>query len=106
MRVARSLDINHVILETDAAQVAYALNSRTYKLDYSSTFVKDCHHLIKEFSSVKFMHAKRSCNKVAHELAKVAMSKDRIKVWVNGGPCEIMAFVMAEKLKIVSGCTN
>ena len=94
MKVAKSLGFNHIILETNATEVAHALNSKTYKLDYASTFVKDCHHLINDFSSVKFMHAKRSYNKVAHELARAALSKDGTNVWVDGGPLEIMALVM------------
>ena len=104
MKVAKSLGFNHIILETDATGVAHALNSKTYKLDYASTFVKDCHYLINDFSSVKFMHAKRSCNKVAYELARAALSKDGTNIWVDEGPLEIMALVISAKDCI--RCTN
>jgi len=73
MRVVRNLGLDHVIFEMDSAEVTRALNRNIYKLDYSSTFIKDCHGLIDEFSSVKFRHVKRSCNKVAHELVKLAL---------------------------------
>jgi len=97
MRVARNLGLVHVIFEMDLAEIACALNRNTYKLDYSSTFIKDYHGLIDEFSSAKFMHIKRSCNKVVHELTKLVLDVERTKVWVDGGPHEIMAFAMTDR---------
>lgn len=97
MKIARSLGFDHVIFETDSTQVVHALNCRTYKADYFSTFVKDCDHLANDFSFVKFMVARRSCNQAAHKLAKLAYGIDGTKVWIDGRPCEIMASVGADK---------
>ena len=89
-----------MIFETDSVQIARALNDRTYKPDYSSTFIKDYHHLMYGFSSVKFQHVKRSCNKVAYEMAKIGLGIDEIKVWIDGGPHKAMTLVMADKESI------
>jgi len=52
------------------------------------------------FSSVKFQHIKRSCNRVAHEMAKLALGIEGVKVWIDGGPQEAMTLVMADKESI------
>ena len=52
------------------------------------------------FSLVKFQHVQRSYNKVAHEMAKIALGIDGIKIWIDGGPHEVMTLVMADKESI------
>jgi len=43
------------------------------------------------------MFAKHTYNRIAHEVAKFAICVNNTKVWLGGGPYEIMAFVVVDK---------
>lgn len=49
-----------------------------------SSILADCVELFPLFSSCSFIHVKRSCNRVAHSLAKQSLLGARLECW--GGP--------------------
>ena len=72
--------------------VVRSLNSQTYRAHCSNTFIRDCHNLVASFWNVSFCCARRSCNKVAHEVAKGAS-----RVWIDGGPGSVLPLVLVDR---------
>ncbi|XP_016199994.1 uncharacterized protein LOC107641002 [Arachis ipaensis] len=62
-----------VILKSDNTEVMGALKQRCFSSCFG-TFIIDAISLIKNFRSVEFSHVKREGNRVAHELATLALT--------------------------------
>ncbi|KAI8572941.1 hypothetical protein RHMOL_Rhmol01G0240100 [Rhododendron molle] len=75
---------SEIIVEGDSLQVVQALIQDGKSLSDCSSILADCVELIPLFSSCSFIHVKRSCNRIAHSLAKQSLLGAKLECW--GGP--------------------
>ncbi|XP_058181170.1 uncharacterized protein LOC131299601 [Rhododendron vialii] len=78
MVFAATNGLSHVIIEGDSLEVVQALMQEGKSFSDCSSILSDCIDLLPLFSSCRFTHVKRSCNRVAHSLAKKALSGARL----------------------------
>jgi hypothetical protein len=72
VKAATALGINNIVLETDAQQVAWAIQGDDFRLAVVGGLVHELKVLLSDsFASVLVRYAPRECNKVAHELASI-----------------------------------
>ncbi|KAI8573517.1 hypothetical protein RHMOL_Rhmol01G0283900 [Rhododendron molle] len=81
---AANNSLSHIIIEGDSLEVVQALTQEGKSLLDCSSILSDCIELLPLFSSCQFTHVNRSCNRVAHSLAKHSLSSARLVSW--GGP--------------------
>ncbi|XP_019186462.1 PREDICTED: uncharacterized protein LOC109181162 [Ipomoea nil] len=62
-------------LESDCLNFCNAFNSCNVNLSYVGLIVKQCLSIATDMGSVKVVHAKRTANRVAHELARATVSE-------------------------------
>ncbi|XP_057720352.1 uncharacterized protein LOC130934843 [Arachis stenosperma] len=77
-----------VIVENDNIEVIQSLRLNKRQNNYFESFIVDCFNLVTSLRSVKFSHVKRSGNRVAHELAKIALTNPN-EVWMEDAPSNI-----------------
>ena len=58
--------------------------------------IQDVKSLQNSFNSLNFTHVRREGNNVAHALARWAIKKPNLTVWMEDVPPEIRQFVMAD----------
>jgi ribonuclease HI len=72
VQAAISAGVGHVIVETDATEVVSAVYSSEYDLSPVGNLVEELRSLLDwNFTTWKIQQRHRSCNRVAHELAKL-----------------------------------
>lgn len=77
LQVASNQGISRIILETDSLNTVNALQSDALDLCPASVIYREARDLINLcFSSVQFVHVPRSCNRCAHELARLSLGWD------------------------------
>ena len=70
LELAVEIGIDRVILESDSVVLMQNLKNGTHSLAQYSHIANDILFLTSYFSGLKFSHLSRSCNKVAHSLAR------------------------------------
>ncbi|RLN35527.1 hypothetical protein C2845_PM03G26260 [Panicum miliaceum] len=79
LQAAADQGLQNVILETDSQILAKALQSDDYDRARSGMLFREAKYIMAmNFNSVVVVHAPRSCNSVAHELARLGRDRDRI----------------------------
>lgn len=73
--------LTDIIVEGDALQIVQAINKGGDQFSDCSSIISDCLELLPLFSTYSFQHVKRSCNRVAHSLAKKSLSCARLESW-------------------------
>jgi len=87
-------------LETDSKQVADALNGKKDFLNYTSTFIHDALNLGTRIPVISFSFASRVTNRVAHELARLALRLRTERIWYDRGPSCVAASVEHDQMSI------
>lgn len=82
--IAANKGISNIIVEGDCAQVVQALTQARNLFSDCNSILSDCLELLPLFSSCKFVHVKRYCNRVAHSLARQSLFSGKLEFW--GGP--------------------
>ena len=82
----KSLNIDKVIVESDALQVINSLNGEHGDKSYFGSIINDCKILSKDFGVCLFQFVKRSANQVAHMLAKATGSMSDRGTWFYNHP--------------------
>ncbi|KAI8549830.1 hypothetical protein RHMOL_Rhmol06G0055900 [Rhododendron molle] len=78
---AANSGLSHIIIEGDSLEVVQALIQEGKSLSDCSSILLDCIELLPLFSSSHFTHVNRSCNRVAHSLAKQSLLGARLVSW-------------------------
>ena len=76
----------HKKVETDSQEVAGFVNNKQSSMKEISWVVASIQSLMKKFNQVKVQHIPRSCNAIAHSLAKLALEKCEKVVWMGSDP--------------------
>jgi len=87
-------------LETDSKQVATTLNGRKDFLNYTSIFIHDVLNLGTRFPVISFSFASRKTNKVAHELAHLALRLGDERLWHDRWPSCVAVLVKHDQSSI------
>lgn len=97
MQTALDASLWRVEVEGDNLAVARALQKSSRRLSYASTFVEKALSLSSYFQSVSFGHVSRTCNKVDHELAHLALLMGNEEVCMEEGRSSISTLVENDK---------
>ena len=98
LQVCWEAGYQRIALEMDSKTIADALNKRKSLQNYASTFIHEAQVLGNRFSSVSVTHVRRGANGVAHELARLALNVEGVKIWFGGCPPCIEGLIEREKL--------
>jgi hypothetical protein len=88
--------MSHIILERDSTILVQALQSSDYDFSAADVLIREAKFLISmNFVHVDVVHAPRSCNSCAHELARVGLSwdPDQSHVWTDPLPEFVYSWV-------------
>ncbi|KAM1857414.1 hypothetical protein ACFX14_007525 [Malus domestica] len=86
LKVAQLQGFQQVVVESDSQKVIAVLNGTYADSSALGMIAEDVLQLASNFSRVKFIHASRLCNGVAHHLAKFALSSSNNLVWIEEPP--------------------
>jgi len=75
------LGLRSIILEGDASEIIQALRSSDSVLGKFGSLISDAQNLLSSFGFYACTHVRREGNRVAHTLAKFAISSEHNKVW-------------------------
>ena len=80
---AQELSFSKVMMEGDCLQVVSALNSKVNCNTLYGNVVEETRHQACKFHFCRFTHVRRGGNKLAHALARRAVSSADLDVWVE-----------------------
>ncbi|KAM1655185.1 hypothetical protein ACFX2K_007478 [Malus domestica] len=86
LQEAQLQGFQQVVVESDSQKVIAVLNGTYADSSALGMIAEDVLQLASNFSRVKFIHASRLCNGVAHHLAKFALSSSNNLVWIEEPP--------------------
>ncbi|KNA15390.1 hypothetical protein SOVF_098710 [Spinacia oleracea] len=89
-----------VIVESDCLPLVKLLNTQVKERSSTQVVVEDILAKTRNFNLVSFVYARRECNSVAHSIAKLSLSFNEVKVWLEECPPEVLASVIRDKLAI------
>ncbi|KAH9708382.1 hypothetical protein KPL70_012867 [Citrus sinensis] len=86
LQLAGNVCIEYLIVESDAQEVVKLVNnSRGCRSEIFWT-ISEVQRVLKSFSSVCVQYTHRSCNAIAHSLAKLALEKLETIIWLGSYP--------------------
>lgn len=71
LQMAAEMEMENVVIESDSLPIVHALKTNSCPPEIEAVIV-DCKTLISLFPIIRFSHARRQANGVAHELAAIA----------------------------------
>ncbi|XP_040994257.1 uncharacterized protein LOC121240790 [Juglans microcarpa x Juglans regia] len=86
MELCQDLAFTLVEFEGDAKAVVDVVKSNVDENSWLGQVIEDIKQMMNRFSSWKLSFAHRMSNKVAHEVAKLALRFDSERVWLEEGP--------------------
>jgi ribonuclease HI len=96
VRLAKELGVSRINLEMDCAGAVSKLNHQELDRSAHGPLVEDIKLLLGEFEEVVVTHARRSCNGVAHRLAKEGCGNNLNEVWLGAPPEFVMNLVVSD----------
>ncbi|KAL5780225.1 hypothetical protein ACOSQ2_010962 [Xanthoceras sorbifolium] len=94
LRLAGDMGFPSVCVESDAASVVKQLSSRAPSCSDIGLILDDILSLVGGFAVISFSSVRRSANKVAHGLAKFALSHQPVGVRIRGVPSSVAFLVL------------
>ncbi|KAL5736435.1 hypothetical protein ACOSQ2_031223 [Xanthoceras sorbifolium] len=94
LRLAGDMGFPSVCVESDAASVVKQLSSRAPSCSDIGLILDDILSLVGGFADISFSSVRRSANKVAHGLAKFALSHQPVGVRIRGVPSSVAFLVL------------
>jgi hypothetical protein len=71
-------------------EVVQTMHDGSFSATTAMAFYDEIVQLWKEFGEISISHCNRSCNSVAHELARQALLEKSSQVWVDDPPSSIL----------------
>ena len=93
---ALELGFENIILEGDSEILIKILNSSNRSLAPFGHIINDINFLASRFACFSATHVKRHCNRVAHSLARRALSFYPLSVWMEDVPPELLSVLQAD----------
>ncbi|KAG6639485.1 hypothetical protein CIPAW_10G104100 [Carya illinoinensis] len=97
MKLCEDLHFRNVQLEGDALSVVKVVNSLEVNWEWHGQLIEDLKAILHNRGNWKVVHVKRSCNNVAHSLAKLALNASEELVWMEDHPKEVLENVVFDK---------
>jgi ribonuclease HI len=91
-----NMEFGNVWLEGDCLEVVKALNSAESVWGRYGSLINDAKMLLDQFQQWKVVHVPRTCNRVAHKLAKSALTCSDEVLWQGDIPLCIHGDITAE----------
>jgi hypothetical protein len=88
--------VSRLILETDCAGDVSKLNHTELDRSAHGPLVEDIKLLLGEFEESSVTHVRRSCNGVAHRLAKEGCGNNLNSIWLGSPPEFVMNLVASD----------
>ncbi|XP_066344498.1 uncharacterized protein [Miscanthus floridulus] len=99
VKAAAAIGMNNIVPETDAQQVAWAIQGDDFRLAVVGGLVHELKVLLSvSFASVLVRYAPRECNKVAHELASIGCKSQGLAPLVRAGVLDCIMFLVSGDL--------
>ena len=98
IRLAREMELQRIIVESDACVVVDAINQSNDNGEFRMV-IHGSLDLLHSFRSWKLHHLKRDYNRAAHELAQFAKSSGISQQWVGIEPPFIRQALLLDKAK-------
>lgn len=87
--MAKNVGLVALIIETNSQMVADLINNRRGSKNEIFWVISEIQDKTKELCNGKVQHSLRSCNVIAHTLAKLAFVYSNTVVWLDSFPMEI-----------------
>ena len=97
---AMEIGLDRVILEGVSSVLIHALQSESRPRAQFSHLPNDISFLGSHFTSLKFSHVRRHCNKVAHSLARRANISPLLSVWIKDVPLDVEIILMTDLISL------
>jgi hypothetical protein len=94
--LAKEAGTSKLALETDCAGAVSKLNNREVDRSAHGPLVEDIKLLLGEFEESLVTHVRRSCNGVAHRLAKEGCGNKLSEIWMGSPPEFVLNLVTSD----------
>jgi hypothetical protein len=94
--LAKEVGTSKLVLETDCAGAVSKLNNREVDRSAHGPLVEDIKLLLGEFEESLVTHVRRSCNGVAHRLAKEGCGNKLSDIWMGSPPVFVSNLVASD----------
>ncbi|KDO35906.1 hypothetical protein CISIN_1g037050mg, partial [Citrus sinensis] len=98
MQVALSVGGYSVLFESDSHEVVELVNNRTNSMSKIIWVIFEILEKKKNFQNFKAQHTPRSCNGIAHFLAKLVLQKKEIVIWLDEIPTDILYLISSSSM--------
>ena len=96
MEFGSELGLHRATVEGDLEVVVKALRCKEYGLAPYAHLIKDVSLFSGLYSELSYSHVKRDGNKVAHNLARLALTTQSCTVWMEDVPSHTLPFVQVD----------
>jgi len=96
VQFCRNLGLQSIELEGDAREIILALSNPAEVDSIHGHLLIETRQMLESLFSWRVSHVRREGNMVAHLLAKLALSKQFDRVWLNSCPSELLCAVNAD----------
>ena len=96
MEFGSELGLHNVIIEGDSIVVAKALKCKEFGLALYVHLLNDVSLFSNLYPQLSYSHVKRDGNKVAHSLARLALTSQHCTMWIEDVPSCSLPFVQAD----------
>ena len=90
LQVASRVGVTAGIFESDSLDVVELVNKRTSYMSEIFWVISEILENRKNFQNFKAQHIPRTCNGIAHALAKLTLQRNEIVIWLDEFPTDIM----------------
>ena len=99
IRLAATLELQHIIVESDSAGVVEAINESNCNGEYGMV-IQGSLEVLRTFRSCFVRHLKRDYNRAAHELAQFAKVAGSSQQWRGVEPPMLRQVLLLDRAKI------
>lgn len=96
-KYAFDVGFRSIVMESDCANLVQLAMGKTRVRTRTQVIVDDILALAPNFEYCLFVFAIRSCNRVAHSIAKSSLTLEEVVVWMEDHPLDVLPLVLADK---------
>lgn len=93
LNIATCAGLSSIIIESDSQVVVDFVNNRETSRTEINWIISEVQGRMKDFTAIKIQYTPRSCNVIAHSLARLTLENDESVVWISSYPSEIMCLL-------------
>lgn len=93
LQIAGQVGLSCLVIESDSQEVVNLMNNRQGSGIKIFWVISKIQNLVKGFDNVNSQYAHKSCNVIAHSLARLAIERCETIVWMGSFPSELMSLL-------------